>query len=75
MSPQGSVFSNDDVKIVHSEKDSKIAYPRGPLIVPALQRLRVSKVERIGLQFLELPLQAATDRHIASIEVLSGCAG
>jgi len=68
-------LSDDDVKILHSEKDSKIADPRRSLIVPALHGLRVSQVERIGLQFFELLLQAATGRHIAPTEVLGGCTG
>lgn|GEM_PF-3498815 len=66
---------NDDVKIVHAEKDSKIADPRRSLVVPARQRLRVSQVERIGLQFFELLPQAVTGRRIAPIEVLNGCTG
>jgi len=68
-------LSNDDVEVAHAEKDSKIADPRRSLIVPALQRLRVSQVERIGLQFFELLLQAAAGRHIAPIEILGGRTG
>ena len=63
---------DDDVKILHSEKNSKITDLRRSLMVPALQRLRVSQVEWIGLQFFELLLQTVTGRHVASAEVLGG---
>ncbi len=47
---------NDDIKALHLKKDSETSDSRRSLIVPALQRLRILGVERIGLQVFELLL-------------------
>jgi hypothetical protein len=54
--PTRADVRNDNLRAFHPKKDSKIADSRGSLIVPALQRFRVLRVERIALQLFEFLL-------------------
>src|SRR5271157_1493553 len=66
---------NDDIKVPDMKKDSKISDSRRSLVLPALQPLRVLRVERIGPQLFELLAQPVTCRRIAPLEVLFRCPG
>ena len=47
----GANLRNDDIGAFHAKKDSKTSDSCRSLVVPALQGLRVLRVERIGLGF------------------------
>ena len=66
---------NDDIEAFHAKEDSKTSGSCRSLVVPARQGLRVLRVERIGLQPLDLLPQPVTGRRVALLEVLCGCPG